>query len=367
VAGTAFVERQSLASVWGDYDNDSFPDLFVTRGLGEVNHLYRNNRDGSFSLVPSSSPGFNNSVSAAWADYNNDGILDLFVGAGGTLIQTTSALYRGDGDGGFAVSGIETDAAYGTSCAWGDYDNDGFLDLFQCRQRGQNNLLYHNNGDGTFTRVTEGSIVNDGGNSPGCAWADYDNDGFLDLIVSNGAFVGGSQNNFLYRNDGNGNRWLKFRLVGGPSNRAAIGATVRVSATMGGNQRQQTREISGGSGFASQNSLVVHFGLGSATHADLVRIEWPSGTVQELRNVSANQYLTITEPPRLNSPRIEGALFRFTLRGASGLAYVIQRSTNALHWTSVSSLTVTDVSGAAEFSEPLAAGNASRLYRAVAP
>jgi hypothetical protein len=364
VAGTAFVERQSLASVWGDYDNDSFPDLFVTRGLVEVNRLYRNNRDGTFSVVPSSSPGFNNSVSAAWGDYNNDGTLDLFVGAGGTLIQTSSALYRGDGDGGFEATGIVTDAAYGTSCAWGDYDNDGFLDLFQCRQRGQNNLLYHNNGDGTFTRVTEGSIVNDGGNSPGCAWADYDNDGFLDLIVSNGAFVGGSQNNFLYRNDGNGNRWLKIRLVGGPSNRAAIGAKVRVTATMGGVQGRQMREISGGSGFASQNSLIAHFGLAGATHADLVRIEWPSGTVQELRNVGVNQILTIIEPPRLTATKVSGQP-QFSLRGGRHLQYDIEASTNLHDWSPMATVTITNIDGSAPITDPAPAAG-QRFYRAVA-
>src|SRR5438094_417655 len=78
----------------------------------------------------------------------------------------------------------------------GDYDNDGFLDLFVTRQLGQGNVLYHNNGDGTFARVSEGSIVNDRGNSVGCAWGDYDNDGFLDLFVTNGAFGGENQTNF---------------------------------------------------------------------------------------------------------------------------------------------------------------------------
>lgn len=80
----------------------------------------------------------------------------------------------------------------------GDYDNDGFLDLFVTSQLNQNNVLYHNNGDVTFTRVTEGSLVYDGGNSVGCAWGDYDNDGFLDLFVANGAFEDTPQNNFLY-------------------------------------------------------------------------------------------------------------------------------------------------------------------------
>jgi hypothetical protein len=360
---------------WGDYDNDGRLDLFVANGGGgpQPHFLYRNLGHGAFTKITSgcivTEPMVG--IGGAWGDYDNDGFLDLFTTQQSGNSQRRNRLYHNNGAGGFEciTSGpTGTDTGFGTGCAWGDYDNDGFLDLFVCWQEGKNNHLYHNNGDGTFTQILEGSPVNDGGRSPGCAWADYDNDGFLDLFVSNGAFVGSTgEDNFLYRNDGNGNRWLKLKLVGGPSNRAAIGAKVRVTATMGGNQRQQMREISGGSGFASQNSVIAHFGLAGATHAELVRIEWPSGTVQELRNVIANQFLTITEPPRLSSPRIESGQFRFTLRGARGLAYTIQRSTNALDWTAAGSLTVTDVNGTAEFSEPLPAGNGSRLYRAVAP
>jgi hypothetical protein len=365
----------SVSAIWGDFDNDGDLDLFVSSGGGfgspKNNFLYRNNGDGTFTRIVTGSivTDLLYTIPSAWGDYDNDGWLDLFTGNWFGV----HALYRNTGTGSFTrvtTNAIGLDPALGDSngCSWGDYDNDGFLDLFVCWQEGKNNHLYHNNGDGTFTQVLEGSLVNDSGRSPGCAWADYDNDGFLDLFVSSGAFVGNTgENNFLYHNDGNGNRWLKLKLVGGQSNRAAIGAKVRVTATMGGSQRQQMREISGGSGFASQNSLAAHFGLGSATNADLVRIEWPSGTVQELRNVAANQFLTITEPPRLSSPRITGGQFRFTLRGAHNLTYSIQRSTNAVDWTSAGSLTVTDVSGTAEFSEPVVSGSESRLYRAVAP
>ena len=164
------------------------------------------------------------------------------------------------------------------------------------RAAGQNDFLYHNNGDGTFTKVG-GMAVNDGGNSYAAAWGDYNNDGFLDLFVGND---GGS--NFLYHNNTNDNHWLEFRLIGTRSNRTAIGAKVRVHATINGQSFWQMREVSGGDGEMGQNSLHVHVGLGNATNADLVRIEWPSGTTQELSNVAANQFLTVTEPggePRL--------------------------------------------------------------------
>jgi hypothetical protein len=252
-----------------------------------------------------------------------------------------------------------------TGCAWGDYDNDGFLDLFVCWQEEKNNHLYHNNGDGTFTRVLTGSIVNDGGRSPGCAWADYDNDGFLDLFVSNGAFVGNTgENNFLYHNDGNGNRWLKLKLVGGPSNRAAIGAKVRVNAAIRGASRWQMREISGGSGFASQDSLIAHFGLADATNVDTVRIEWPSGTVQELHNLNPNQSLTIREPPRLSSPHMASGTFQLTLAGARGVGYGIQVSSNLLNWAHWMTVTITNANGRAIITDDSAVGAPQRFYRA---
>lgn len=365
VGDTSFVEPSFLANAWGDFDNDGFPDLFVAGGTTDVNRLYRNNRDGTFSFMSSEAPGFGNSVSAAWGDYDNNGTLDLFVGAGGTARQSTSALYRSDGSGSFTQDGIQTDVAYGVGCAWGDYDNDGFIDLFQCRQHGQAGLLYHNNGDGTFVQMTEGSIVNTVGYSPSCAWADYDNDGFLDLFVSNGAFTIGSHNNFLYHNDGNGNRWLKVKLAGGPSNRAAIGARVYLTASIGGARRTQMREISGGSGFGSQNSLVAHFGLGSATNVDLLRIEWPSGTVQELRSLAVNQFLSVTEPSRLTATRVGGQL-QFTLQGARNITYGIEASANLRDWSRTATVTITNMNGAASLLDENAPG-VRRFYRAVQP
>src|SRR6185295_13126499 len=162
--------------------------------------------------------------------------------------------------------------------------------------------LYHSNGDGTFTKVLTGSLVNDGGNSAGCAWADYDNDGFLDLFVGNWQ---GSRPNFLYRNNGNSNHWLKVRCVGGASNRDGIGAKVRVKATMRGKEMWQLREISGGTGFG-QSSLLGHFGLGDATVARTVRVEWPSGIVQEVYNINVNQTLKLVEPGKVGKPRVNG-------------------------------------------------------------
>ena len=148
----------------------------------------------------------------------------------------------------------------GAGCAFIDYDNDGWLDLFVVNYDGQKNFLYHNNGDGTFTKVLGSIAVTDGRDSRAAAWGDYDNDGFLDLFVGTG---GGA--NLLYHNNTNDNHWLKLRLIGTRSNRAAIGAKVRVRATINGKSFWQMREISGGDGLRGQNSLHVHVGLGNAT------------------------------------------------------------------------------------------------------
>ena len=248
-------------------------------------------------------------------------------------------------------------------CAWGDYDNDGFLDLFVCRQLGQNNVLYHNNGNGTFTKVTEGRPVNDGGNSVGCAWGDYDNDGFLDLFVANGAFGDVSQNNFLYRNNGNGNKWIKIKLIGTVSNRAGIGAKVRVKATIGSRTVLQLREISSGCGYAGQNTL-AHFGLGDATNVDLVRIEWPSGTVQEFHDVAVKQLLTVTEPPQLKAGALlSGDSFQLSLTGGIGLSYDVQTSSDLASWSFLA--TVTNTSRTMSVIDTSAANGTQRFYRAV--
>ena len=142
-------------------------------------------------------------------------------------------------------------------------------------ETGDNNLLYHNNGDGTFSRVTTGSLVHDGGVSGACSWGDYDNDGFMDLAVANGIY-GITQNNFLYRNNGNTNHWLKLKLIGTTSNRGAMGTKVRVKASIGGRTFWQMRVAHENDGWVSQHDPRPNFGLGNASVAETVRIEWSS-------------------------------------------------------------------------------------------
>jgi hypothetical protein len=323
-----------------------------------------------------------NSAAVAWGDYDNDGFLDAFISINP---QGKNLLYHNNGDGTFTLvtnSVIGSEIGSSTGCAWGDYDNDGWLDLFVARTgtdsnfnivAHENNWLYHNNGDGTFTKVTSGSLVNEIGPSFGAAWGDYDNDGFVDLFVSNG-FIISSANNFLYHNNGNSNNWINFRLVGTVSNRSAIGAKVRVKATISGKTFWQMREISGGSGHGSQNDLRANFGLGDATNVDLVRIEWPSGIVQTMTNIASKQFLTVVEgqspgtnnPPRFtNVARTTAGVTDLSVSGDTGFVYLFEASTNLQNWSWLG--TGTNLSGTFQFTDGHATNQLKRFYRVSVP
>ena len=285
-----------VSPAWVDYDNDGFPDLFVPGYPSSKNALYHNNGDSTFARItnsPLASEG-SHSVAAIWGDYDNDGFSDLFVANGNyDGGQYQNFLYHNSGDGTFTkvtTGAIATGTGDSQGAAWADVDNDGDLDLLVMNHSGQNEFFYLNNGDGTFTKIAQGNLVNSGGRSNGGVFVDYDRDGFLDLFVANW----GNENNWLFRNKGNSNGWLAVKCNGTASNRSAIGAKVRAKATIGGKTFWQLREISNGDG-RSNGNLTGHFGLGDATIIDTLRIEWPSGIVQEFRNVATNQMLAIQE------------------------------------------------------------------------
>jgi hypothetical protein len=295
-------------AVWGDYDNDGDPDLFIC-GYTSASTLWRNDGRGNFTPVANGLPSSAQTLHACWADYDRDGDLDIALSS-----FSDTRIYRNDGANGFV---LEATLATVTAGAWADYDNDGLTDLLITGGQGMPRKpgLFHNDGNGNFRRVSD-IFTEVPDNSLACPWGDFDNDGFMDVILTHQY----SQHR-LYRNLGNTNHWIKFKLVGTASNRDAIGAKVRVQATIAGQSVWQMQEVNGG--YQWQNDTRLNFGLGDATTVDLVRIEWPSGNVQELVNLTPNQIITVTEAVNITPARpsvsLNGAvtLTRTALAGAT--------------------------------------------------
>ena len=278
------VDYATLA-YWADVNNDGNLDILIA----SYNSKLLINNDGDFE--PTNLPIENWMSGASWGDYNNDGFLDLFVAhdqiSGSKLYSNNGKelLYNNSFD--VDLSDIEV-----IGSAWGDYDNDGDLDIFISSTIGQNVLLQNmmmETGMVVFERVY--GFEDNGLFSRGLAWGDYDNDGFLDMIVAN--FNG---NNTLYRNIGNSNGWISIKCKGTMSNTMAIGTKVRAKAIINGKPVWQLREISAQTGPLSQNSPFINMGFGNATVIDSLVIEWPLYGKQVLTNVTLNQHLEIVEP-----------------------------------------------------------------------
>ena len=306
----------SLGTAWGDYDKDGYIDLHVVN-FGQSNVLYRNNGDGTFTDVTSIA-GMTLPVTDAFVtfflDVDNDADLDIFISNSGSFQafiagQITGAaphdgdrqvLYRNNGDGTFTDVTRESGLyhAFGAMGAnFGDIDSDGYLDIYLATgapQMGrlERDALFRNNGDGTFTDATLALGLGNIGKGHGVTFGDVDTDGDVDIYVPvGGAFIGDQWHNLFYQNTGTGNNWLTLKLVGVKSNRDGIGAkvTLRVGDSV------IYREVSGGCGFGSTNSLSLEIGLGKHTKVDTLEIVWPSGQVDTHRNLSVNQKRVITE------------------------------------------------------------------------
>ncbi len=299
------VAKPSRSANWSDYDNDGDLDLFVANEGNNTNHFFKNNGASGFVSVTGSPlvTGNQGTITASWGDVNNDGFNDLFIGNTGDFAPKNNRLYLNNGDGSFSdapESPLSTDGGCSFGSAFADYDNDGDLDLFVANGYCSGtieNFLYRNTGSGIFERDLTALPDFTTPCSYGTAWGDLNNDGFQDLVVSTckNSTSAPEPNNLVFINNGNNHHWLKLALTGTVSNRSAIGAKIGVTATINGQVVTQWREISGQTGYCGQNSLTAHVGLGTAPMVDSVVVIWPSGIQQGLANVAVDQTLPIVE------------------------------------------------------------------------
>jgi len=261
----------SMNVTWADYDRDGFVDLFQA-GRGK-SFLYKNNGDGTFKNATESSglsgeEGWRSAAACA-GDYNGDGFLDLYVANLGR--DARNALYKNNGDGTFTDVTEETgtgDEGDGRTCAWVDFDADGRLDIFTTNHV-HPNRLYRNVDGKKFADVAGKAGIDMPKDIFSATWGDYDRDGFLDV------FLNGHVGTALMKNGGNANNSLTLKLEGNgkTTNTSAIGARVEVRAPSLG---LQVREVSGGKGCCEQDMLPVYFGLGAEKEASIV-VKWPGG------------------------------------------------------------------------------------------
>lgn len=307
-----------------DVNNDNWPDIFTGNRSNDTNALYLNNADGTFTDIALAagitSVGLGMGVISF--DYDNDLDWDLYWTAFPGANNVPNALYQNQFSQTGVVSFIDMAAVSGTEDAGGwsiganaaDIDNDGWEDFVVgdgADDSSTPSVLYRNNADGTFTEVTE---VIDGAvfDGRGTAFADWDGDGDMDLVIAGDNTV--DDDTRMWRNDSpNTNRWLQIKLEGTQSNRSAIGAKVTVTTELGARMQM----VSGGAGRGSQNSLPLEFGLGQARQILRADVLWPSGIIQNIRNsVALDTKVTIKELeltselgtcPGRNTFRVRGA------------------------------------------------------------
>jgi len=314
-SGIAQPQARGMAVAFADYDQDGRVDAYVTDDkLPSL--LFHNQGDGTFRevglLSGVSLPEHGQEISAMGADfrdYDNDGLPDIQVTA---LAGESFPLYRNLGKGLFqdvthrSRLGPLVAARSGWSNGLFDFDNDGWKDLFTADSHVNDeierfessayrlpNSIFRNMGDGTFSDASAGSGLDAGPPRVhrGAGFADFDGDGRIDVVVS---ALQGPAELWWNRSPASGH-WLAVRLIGTKSNRDGIGAAVRVTAVADPRWRQQYDHMTTAVGYASSSCGPVHFGLGAARSVDELEIRWPSGTVQVLKDVTADQILAVRE------------------------------------------------------------------------
>jgi hypothetical protein len=319
-SGIAKVQgHYSMTATTTDFNSDGWPDIYVACD-STASTLYRNNRDGTFTDVAVEAGAAYNEDGQAQAgmglatgDYNGDGLIDIFKTH---FSDDLPALYKNSGRDFFEDASRAAGFDHTRYVEWGtglaDFDNDGWPDIliatgnvypevekiFKEYPHRSPRLIYQNLGNGRFREVTTrmGPGILSPKSSRGCAFGDFDNDGDIDALVMNM-----NEPPLLLRNEyvnerhAGPNHWLKLRLVGTKSNRSAIGARVLLRT----GSRLQVQEVTSQSSYYSHNDKRLHFGLGQHEIADAIEIRWPGGQTEILKNIAANQMLTIKEKPEV--------------------------------------------------------------------
>jgi enediyne biosynthesis protein E4 len=306
-----------LGVLTADLDNDGWPDIYVAND-STASALYQNKKNGKFqdiaveagcALSPDGKPQAGMGVSAA--DYDLDGNLDIVKT---NFAGDTPSLYRNQGGANFEdatfTAGLGAHTQYlGWGCGFFDMDNDGWADILICNGHvypeveqlkteagyAQRKLLYQNLHNGHFADVSlqAGPGISEPSPSRGAAFGDFDNDGDIDVVVN-------TVNDYpqLLRCDSKlNNNWIKVRTIGTKSNRSGIGARLVCVTHLPGEAKahQQIDEVRSGGGYFSQSDLRVHFGLGKAEKVEALEVHWPSGQVDTLKDIKANQVIFVKE------------------------------------------------------------------------
>lgn len=285
-AGGSYSPLQAYGIATGDFNDDGWTDVAVSGAEDGIprTYVWRNSNgdlQNPYTLVL---PGPQLYSSPSFADADLDGDLDLFVA--GWNGEGTLACAVGDDFNALCSAALRTTTATAMCGSWGDFDNDGFQDLFLTVADAPNRL-YQNRGSTEFVEVADEILADAAGSdTAGAAWADYDNDGDLDLFV-----VGGGGDNRLLRNDGGGNHWIQVDLVGIESNRFGVGAKIVVHSA----GSTLVQEVSTGSGWLGGNALTASFGLGTSSTVDAIEVRWPTGQVGNYGPFPADQRLTLSE------------------------------------------------------------------------
>jgi len=318
-AGLGDPTSKSLGIAILDANNDGWPDLLIANDT-QPNKLYINQRNGTFEErgVPAGIGFSEDGVARAGmgvdaADYDHSGHTSVLIS---NFANQMLSLYHNEGNGLFVDEapqsevGRATLVTLGFGCFFFDYDNDGWPDIFVADGHIENEIervqkrvsyaepphLFRNLGNGKFTEVTAqmGKLFAAPKVARAAAYADIDNDGFLDVLLTTNAGPA-----YLFHNEGGTNHSLRIKLVGTKSNRDGIGAVVHLKTADG----KQSKMLRSGSSYLAQSELVLTFGLGSQAKADEVEIQWPSGQVDKLSNVNASQTVVVQEGKGITANR----------------------------------------------------------------